>query len=139
MIPYADISTQPLALERATSQPALVDLPGSVSQVIVGRGGLLRIVTAPSPLLLRLEGEADRSNRGLLADTVHAMTRPGHQDLHVDLSGLNFIDIGGLLLLQQAEQNLIRQGRRLWMYEVPPVARRVMRLIDWEMPTGEPA
>jgi anti-anti-sigma regulatory factor len=139
MISYADFFAAPLSLEHAMSQLAAVDLPGLVPQVIEGRGGLLRIVTAPRPLLLRLEGEADLSNRDLLADTVHAMTGPDHQDLHVDLSGLAFIDVGSLWLFRQAEQKLIRQERRLWMYEVPPAARRAMRLLGWEMPTEESA
>ncbi|QKW35566.1 STAS domain-containing protein [Actinomadura sp. NAK00032] len=103
------------------------------------RDGLLRVVTVRSPLLLRLEGEADLSNRDLLSAALRAMTAPGTSDLHVDLGRLAFIDVGGLLLLRRAEQALARQGRRLRMHGVPPVARKAMRLLDWETPAVEGA
>jgi anti-anti-sigma regulatory factor len=126
MTAYAEPFTRPLPREQR---------PG----VTVTRDGLLRIATSLSPLLLRLEGEADLSNRELLAAALRTMTAPGPSDLHVDLGGLAFIDVGGVVLLHRAEQVLIRQGRRLRMHGVPPVARKTMCLLGWEASAVEGA
>lgn len=138
MIPYADLHTPPLSPEKAAFEATALGLPDPLPGISEVRDGLLRIVTRASPLLMHLEGEADLSGRDLLATALQAAIASSAQDLHVDLGGLDFIDVGNLLLLRQAEQELIRRGRSLWMYEVPAVARRAMRLVGWEMPGEEP-
>ncbi len=138
MTPYAELSTPPISLVQPVLHGTL-SLPSPRPGVTETRDGLLRVVTAPHPLLLRLEGEADLSNRDLLAATLRTMTAPGTSDLHVDLRRLDFIDVGCLALLHRAYQVLIRQGRRLRVYGAPPVARKAMRLLGWEMPAEEGA
>lgn len=67
-----------------------------------GTSGTLRITSTIHPPGVRLEGELDRSGmpavRAALASATHRVAR-GDGLLHTDLSGLDFIDVGGLRVL----------------------------------------
>jgi anti-sigma B factor antagonist len=58
------------------------------------------------------------------------LRRGGHlQELILDLSGLAFIDAGGLRALTELRSRIERQGAVLVLDGVPPQMRRLMRII----------
>ncbi|MGJ6970116.1 STAS domain-containing protein [Streptosporangium sp. G11] len=103
-------------------------------------GGILRIISRVHPPGIWLEGELDRSSvlalMAALAGAAHR-SAPGDGPLSVDLSGLDFIDVGGLRVLVNAglgtggaSAGVIR------MVAAPAVVRRLLRFTGWDRVPG---
>ena len=76
------------------------DCPGNDEgdAVVVYEDQALRIFLSEAPLGLRLIGHADLSHRAAIERALRRTER-GMSDVLVDLSGLEFIDVGGVRLL----------------------------------------
>ncbi|WP_369076904.1 STAS domain-containing protein [Paractinoplanes atraurantiacus] len=64
----------------------------------------------------------------LIADVMRHC--PG--DVVVDMSGLTFIDVGGLRVFALTSSALRAYGRRLWLAGCPRPIRRLIGLLGWE-------
>lgn len=108
----------------------------SVHAAVVGTPGLppgdqLSIRPLVGMSGLRLVGEVDLSTRQALRTALDAAaTAPG--DLHMELSELAFIDIGGVHLLLRTAQGL-GQGRRMVVHRPPRSLRLALDLL-WQTP-----
>jgi hypothetical protein len=112
--------------------------------------GLLRITRLFHPVALRLEGDVDSSNinglaRVLAAELRLLPSRDGSRGraavpvpMRLDLSALDFMDVGGMRLLVQMALTLHQggEGRRLVLAGLAPHLRRVMRVVGWDNTPG---
>ncbi|WP_377272259.1 STAS domain-containing protein [Peterkaempfera sp. SMS 1(5)a] len=105
--------------------------------------GLLRIFRTGRRGRLALTGDVDASNVTRLAGVLSAETRPpsgsagGPASLHLELSGLEFMDVGGCRLLVHTATALFGDGeRRLVLHGLAPHLRRVMRVVGWDSTPG---
>lgn len=73
---------------------------------------------------LRLVGEVDVSNRVILTAAMGPFVA-GSGDVHLDLSELDFIDVGGVTALVEAAERL-GAGRQLVLHRAAPTLRRVL-------------
>ena len=90
---------------------------------------ILQILPTVDPSGLALVGDVDRSNVLAVAQALAQMR--GHAgDLHLDLSGLLFCDLGGLQAIVRASQAL-EAGRRLVLHGVPRQLERALEIVDW--------
>jgi anti-anti-sigma factor len=83
---------------------------------------------------LRVEGEIDQSNAALLARALDAVTSGGGS-VHLDLTGLEFMDLAGLRVLVSTAGQL-PAGRNLVLHSVRPYLRRIMELVGWDRAPG---
>jgi anti-anti-sigma factor len=137
----------PRLLEGVTATPAVIkgvgmnttDTAGPPSRTVserVGKpavditasNGRLRITSSLDPRRLRIEGDLDRA-------TVHALTEAlasmaDDSSLVVDLSGLVFIDVGGLRALSMAAARL-EGDHVLTLGSASPHVRRLLDLTGW--------
>jgi anti-anti-sigma factor len=81
---------------------------------------------------LRLAGEVDLSNRHVWQAVLHAATEQG-DDIHMDLSDLDFVDVAAATALVRQATGLGPQ-RRLVLHDPPPTLRRMIGLL-WQ---GQP-
>jgi len=108
--------------------------PGLDGPTPIYADGLLRIDRTARPPGLRLTGDVDASNVEAVTVALSVAVRRG-DDLHVDLSGLQFCDVGGLRAIVSAAERL-GGGRRLVLRGLPYQLRRVMHLIGWDESAG---
>ncbi|HZD73311.1 MAG TPA: ANTAR domain-containing protein [Actinomycetota bacterium] len=94
----------------------------------------LWITRRRSPYGLRVRGEVDRSNIDTLAAALAAVI-PTSQDLHLDLAGLEFIDVAGIRLLVE-QSGRMPPGRYLVLDGVAPYLRRILALVGWDRTPG---
>jgi anti-anti-sigma factor len=97
---------------------------------------LLRVISTICPPGLRVEGEVDFCSRDRLAAVLDEAVEFGSGDLHVDLTGVTFIDVAGIRMLTTVAKTLNRDGRRLLLHATPPGARKVIHLLGWETTPG---
>jgi ABC-type transporter Mla MlaB component len=90
---------------------------------------ILQIVPTVDPPGLALLGDVDRSNVAAVAQAL-ARTRGHAGDVHLDLSGLLFCDLGGLQVIVRASQAL-DPGRRLVLHGIPQQLERALEIVDW--------
>ena len=79
--------------------------------------------------LIALHGEIDVSNRSKLTAPLATAVRV-RVNVVIDLSEVAFMDIGGVRLIVDAEQELALAGRRLSGVCPRPAVRRVFTLLD---------
>ena len=90
---------------------------------------ILQIVPTLDPPGLAMVGDIDRSNVAAVANALARMR--GHAgDIHLDLSGLLFCDLGGLQAIVRAAQAL-NAGRRLVLHGIPRQLERALEIVDW--------
>lgn len=90
---------------------------------------ILQILPTVDPPGLALVGDVDRSNVAAVAQALARMR--GHAgDVHLDLSGLLFCDLGGLQAIVRASQAL-DAGRRLVLHGIPRQLERALEIVDW--------
>lgn len=107
---------------------------GLVGPDPVYHDGLLRITRTLEPPGLAFAGDIDASNADQVAWSVStALARGG--DVRLDLSRLEFCDIGGLRAIVAAAAAL-DGGRRLVLHGTPPHLLQVMRVVGWDEITG---
>ena len=90
---------------------------------------ILQILPTADPAGLALVGDIDASN--VMAVTAAlASLRDGTDDVHLDLSGLLFCDLGGLQAFVRAAQSL-GPGRKLVLHGVPRRLARAFEILEW--------
>jgi ABC-type transporter Mla MlaB component len=95
----------------------------------VYKDAALEILATVDPPGLALTGDVDASNVTAFADSLRAaMARPG--DVHLDLGGLLFCDLGGLQVIVRSAQAL-GPGRRLLLHGIPRQLERALEIVDW--------
>ncbi|MDA8368929.1 MAG: STAS domain-containing protein [Nocardiopsaceae bacterium] len=85
-----------------------------------------RVTSVRIPQGVAFSGECDLSSLREVEDALSAALE-SEQDVHVDLSGLLFIDAGGLRLLGTTADRLPR-SRYLVLYYPPPQVHRMLSL-----------
>lgn len=108
--------------------------------------GLLRITRLFAPSALRLQGDVDASNINGLARVLAAEQRrlrerdraaQPPEPLRLELSALDFMDVGGMRLLVRTAMTLHQSGGRpLVVAGLAPHLRRVMRVVGWDTTPG---
>ncbi|SRR6266566_5090890 len=91
--------------------------------------GQLRITWLSHATGFRVEGTVDAATRSGL-DAALAAVAPGDADIHVDLSGLDFIDMEGLRLIVRAARDL-GEGRLLFVERVPSYVQTLLHVLNW--------
>jgi len=90
---------------------------------------ILQILPTVDPPGLALVGDVDRSNVTAVAQALARMR--GHAgDVHLDLTGLLFCDLGGLQVIVRASQAM-EAGRRLVLHGVPRQLERALEIVEW--------
>ncbi len=121
--------------------------PMKSADVIVHRGGetmverrgetpcaeLCHFEAIDQPYGLRLVGEIDASNVGRLGDELAALPLAG--DVHVDMTGLQFIDLLGLRTLVHAA-GARTPPARLVLVEPQPIVRQALAVCEWSDAPG---
>ncbi|MFJ6214127.1 STAS domain-containing protein [Streptomyces sp. NPDC092296] len=109
----------------------------------VYQDGLLQVVRTAGGGALALSGDVDASNVTRLARVLSTEARrPAGPtgppaSVHLELSGLEFMDVGGCRLLVHTAQALFGDGeRRLVLHGLAPHLRRVMRVVGWDRTPG---
>jgi anti-anti-sigma regulatory factor len=97
---------------------------------------VLRIVRTFKPTGLALIGELDASRHTVLDEVLTTLTRGVNgSEIHLDLSGLGFIDLGALNIF--ADVAARRAGRGpLVLDRMSPQLRTVMETVGWHMLPG---
>jgi len=96
-------------------------------------GDLLRISPLSSRVGLRLDGEVDLLTVASLERALRALAGVDG-DVHLELAGLQFIDLSGAAALAAFAASL-GQGRRLLLQDPPLMLRRMIRLL-WPQQSG---
>jgi anti-anti-sigma factor len=79
----------------------------------------------------RLRGEVDLENAAAIeVDLLRYARRNGAGPLTVDCGDLGFIDSTGIGALLRVQEALETEGRDLRLVKLPPVARRVVEILD---------
>ncbi|MEU7888008.1 STAS domain-containing protein [Microbispora bryophytorum] len=87
-----------------------------------------RITACADPQGFCIEGDLDRISLPALTLALASMSNSA--DIHVDLSGLVFIDVGGLRALVTAAA-LLEGDHSLILRSAPPQTRRLLDLTGW--------
>lgn len=90
---------------------------------------ILQIVPTMDPPGIALVGDVEASNVPAVARALAALP-PASGDVHLDLSGLLFCDLGGLQAIVRAAQAL-EPGRRLVLHGVPRQLERALEIVEW--------
>jgi anti-anti-sigma factor len=90
-------------------------------------GASFQIIELTQPVGLRLVGRVDVAEHTVLEAAVHRfLDRTG--DLHVDLTHLDFVDVGGMRILFDAAACIADAGRKLVFVNPNPVASRLIAI-----------
>lgn len=81
-----------------------------------------------NPYGLRFSGEIDVVNRHAVAKCL-SMTLVADDDIHLNVSGLIFCDIGGIRSFVDAAES--REKGRLMLHGLPELLQTVMRVTGW--------
>ncbi len=111
-------------------------------------GSDARAFAATRPLrngqsVIVLTGELDIASAGELRHALQEAEESGSDEINVDIAALSFIDSSGLAVLVAAQQNLGKQGRRLFLTGATAPAKRVFEIagllefLRVDMPTPE--
>jgi anti-anti-sigma regulatory factor len=96
--------------------------------------GVLKITRTFEPTGLRLEGELDGARHAVFAETLSTIATI-NCDVHLDLGGLRFIDLGALNLLT-VFANRPRNGGRLLLDNIGPDLDLVFETVGWHRLPG---
>ncbi|TDD77999.1 STAS domain-containing protein [Actinomadura darangshiensis] len=95
--------------------------------------GILKIVRTFDPDGLRVEGELDAARHSVFAEQL-SRVRPGGS-VHLDMSGLGFIDLGGLHLLAKHATRLPAEAS-LVLDHLSPNVKSVIETVGWHRLPG---
>ncbi|MFI9433560.1 MULTISPECIES: STAS domain-containing protein [Streptosporangium] len=87
----------------------------------------LHVDLLEAPALLRVSGEIDRTTRRLWEEALGGLVIRG-EDMHLDFSGLTFVDVRGAWLLTEAARSL-PVGKKVFLHHAPYCLRSVLTLI----------
>jgi anti-anti-sigma regulatory factor len=95
----------------------------------------LRIIPTYAPRGLRIVGTVDVMTVGALTTTLRRATRWPEADIHLDLGGLEFIDVAGVRAIVRAASGL-EDGRHLVIQQLAPGLRKVFGIVGWDRAPG---
>jgi anti-anti-sigma factor len=101
---------------------------------VLYQSGLLRVTRTYEPLGLRVVGDVDAFTVPVLESALRSLL-DYEGDIHLELSGLQFMDVAGLELVVSTARDLT-DGRRLVLHCLSPHLRRVMELVGWDRTPG---
>lgn len=106
--------------------------PRTVADYPVFANNALRISRTLDPPGLRFAGEIDASNVHAVAESLASSGGTG--DLRLDMSEVQFCDLGGLRAVVRAARNL-GDGRRLVLQGAPGQLQKALQIVGWaELP-----
>jgi anti-anti-sigma regulatory factor len=91
---------------------------------------ILQIVPTADPPGLALVGDVEAANVEAVGRALAGLRSASGDDVHLDLSGLLFCDLGGLQAIVRAAQAL-GPGRRLVLHGIPRQLERALEIVDW--------
>ncbi|GHH51946.1 STAS domain-containing protein [Streptomyces candidus] len=94
----------------------------------------LRVIRLYQPHGLRVEGVVDVHGHRHLSEALEAVAQTAG-DVHLDLSGLEFLDLGGLRLLMDFARSR-PEGRQVELAGLAPHLRQVITLVGWDETPG---
>lgn len=92
--------------------------------------GSLRVLFTDLPVGLRCEGEIDLCTRHILVRALAVAAERTCGDLHADLQGVDFVDVGGLRVLAEIASGMAGD-RRLVVRGLRPHAWRIAEICGW--------
>jgi hypothetical protein len=107
---------------------------GSIDATATGDGGLA-IASLPDRFGLRLTGDADLSTREALETALDRLAGCD-DDVHLELAGLAFADVGAVTVLVHAAGRR-PPGRRIVLHDAPVTLRQIMTLLWGSVPAIE--
>jgi anti-anti-sigma factor len=123
--------------DRRPLRPSFVALTADPAlERLLRDDSFLRVIPTTCPPGLRFEGEIDLCSRDLLAAALDDAVQFGSGDLHVDLTGVTFIDVAGIRMMTTVAKTLSRDGHRLLLHATPLGARKVIHILGWETTPG---
>lgn len=96
--------------------------------------GILKIVRTFDPDGLRIEGELDAARHAVFAEKL-AQVSTDRRRVHLDLSRLGFIDLGGLHLLAR-HATALPAGEPLVLDHLAPDVENVIEMVGWHRLPG---
>jgi anti-anti-sigma regulatory factor len=98
--------------------------------------GVLRITPTAVPPGLAIAGEIDESTYPALVTSLHELA-DGHQDLHLDPSGVSYCDLAGLrAIVRLAAGDGPGHARHVRLRKVPPHLVMVLAITGWDAQPG---
>lgn len=76
---------------------------------------------------LRVAGEVDVTSLAVLSRALASLPAPARGEIHLELAGLEFIDVAGARELMSLAQS--GPATRLVLHDPPPVLRRLLALL----------
>ncbi|WP_020668320.1 STAS domain-containing protein [Amycolatopsis nigrescens] len=101
-----------------------------MDQTTAASPGLLRIHALTNPTGLRVHGEIDMVTRPIWERALAQVSANG-ETVHIECTGLSFIDVRGTSALMAAAQRLTANGGRLIVQAPPPSLTRILRTL-WD-------
>lgn len=101
---------------------------------VIYRSSLLNVERVREPLGLRLVGDVDSFTVSIVASALRALLTEG-RDIHLELSGLQFMDVAGLELLVSTAGEM-GDGRNLVLHALSPHLWHIMELVGWDSAPG---
>ena len=98
--------------------------------------GVLSITRTFRPRGLRLKGELDGARHTVFFEALQAVTAQGGE-VHLDLAGLRFVDLGALNMMAQTAMRMAERGRLLLDNPSPDVSQIVRLVASARMPWPE--
>ncbi len=98
--------------------------------------GVLLVICAGSPQVVRIAGEIDESSYpGLVSTLDDLVDREG--DVHINLAGLAYCDVAGLrAILQLAGTGGSHRGRFLFLDDIPHQLAMLPQILGWNSIPG---
>lgn len=90
----------------------------------------LTVSRTSQPSGIRFIGEMDASNSHSVSSAITKAMTPG-DDLHVDVSYLQFCDVSGIRALVSAAEALT-EGHRLLLHGMPAQLETVIKVVGWD-------
>jgi anti-anti-sigma factor len=98
--------------------------------------GVLRITPTAVPPGLAIAGEIDEATYPALVTSLHELA-DGHQDLHLDLSGVSYCDLAGLrAIVRLADGGSAGPVRHVLLHNVPHHMRVALTVTGWDALPG---
>jgi ABC-type transporter Mla MlaB component len=111
--------------------------PSAVARTVFDDGAL-RVTKTGSPPGLAITGDVDEFTYSGLVRALKSVTGAG--EIHVDLAGVQYCDLAGLLaiigLTRLRGHRHFRRSRRVALDEVPPQLRTALRIVGWDTRPG---
>ena len=95
----------------------------------------LRIAFSRRPATLRLSGVIDELTHYLLTDALSRAAQNPEHDLHIDLSEVEFCDLGGVRAIMSVATRPVAP-RRVTLTGLPAETRTIIHILGWHAAPG---